>query len=71
MEGPKPKSHTIGPYEVESELGRGGMSVVYRAKQATLDRMVALKVMHESFGLDSDYADYRRPTRASGDRTCV
>lgn len=56
MEGPKPKSHTIGPYEVESELGRGGMSVVYRAKQATLDRMVALKVMHESFGLDSDYA---------------
>ena len=56
MEGPNPKSHTIGPYEVESELGRGGMSVVYRAKQATLDRMVALKVMHESFGLDSDYA---------------
>ena len=56
MEGPTPQSHTIGPYQVESELGRGGMSVVYRAKQATLDRMVALKVMHESFGLDSDYA---------------
>ena len=44
----------LGTYEVVSEIGAGGMGIVYRARDTTLDRDVALKVLPEAFTSDPD-----------------
>jgi len=44
----------LGPYEVVSLLGQGGMGEVYRARDATLKRDVALKVLPAAFLRDPE-----------------
>jgi serine/threonine-protein kinase len=39
----------IGPYELVEEIGRGGMAVVYRARQPRADRDVAVKVISPAY----------------------
>src|SRR5262247_3714868 len=44
----------LGPYEILSPLGAGGMGEVYRAKDPRLGREVAIKVLPASFSADAD-----------------
>jgi tetratricopeptide (TPR) repeat protein len=57
---------TVGRFEILSELGRGGMAVVYRARQTDLDRIVALKVLPPSLTHDSGYvARFRQEAKSA------
>jgi len=44
----------LGPYEIVTLLGAGGMGEVYRARDASLHREVAIKILPASFSQDSD-----------------
>ena len=45
----------IDPYEIQEILGRGGMGVVYRARDTKLDRDVAIKMMDIQFASDPNF----------------
>src|SRR5262249_538033 len=44
----------IGPYEITSQLGEGGMGVVFRARDTKLARDVAIKTLPDGFASDPD-----------------
>src|SRR5436190_16516627 len=44
----------LGPYEILSALGAGGMGEVYRARDTKLSRDVALKILPEAFAADPE-----------------
>ena len=54
----------LGPYRIESVIGRGGMGVVYLATHAGLDRKVALKLLAPDFADDEAFrARFLRESR--------
>src|SRR5262245_44031408 len=44
----------VGPYEIESAIGAGGMGEVYRARDTKLGRTVAIKVLPDALAVDPD-----------------
>jgi serine/threonine protein kinase/Tol biopolymer transport system component len=57
----------LGPYEILSAIGAGGMGEVYRAHDGRLNRDVALKVLPEAFAADPDrMVRFEREARVLG-----
>jgi serine/threonine protein kinase len=56
----------LGPYEIETAIGAGGMGEVYRARDTRLDRTVALKILPAQFAGDPTFRErFDREARLS------
>jgi len=57
----------IPGYKILEKVGVGGMGTVYKAKQLSMDRIVALKVLNEKYSSDREFVDrFIREARAAG-----
>ena len=59
--------HKLGKYQVAERLGRGGMAMVYKAYQPSVERVVAIKVLHRHLAADPDFIErFQREARLAG-----
>lgn len=57
---------TVPGFEIQSEIARGGMGIIYKARQHSLDRVVAIKCLPPHFAQDPNrLARFRREARAA------
>ena len=49
----------LGPYEIQSPLGAGGMGEVYRARDTRLDRTVAVKILPAHLSANPEAKQHR------------
>jgi serine/threonine protein kinase len=54
----------IDDFEIESRVGSGGMGIVYRARQVSLNRIVALKILGPALDSEEGKARFRREAQA-------
>lgn len=55
----------LGQFRIMEQIGRGGMGEVYKAEQPAMDRMVAIKILHEKLAARQDLVSrFRREARA-------
>src|SRR5262249_30940540 len=64
----------LGPYEIQSALGAGGMGEVYKARDTRLDRTVAIKILPDTLAADPQFRERfdreaKAISHASQDRT--
>jgi serine/threonine protein kinase len=61
---PLPSGIRLGPCEIVSAIGAGGMGEVYRARDTRLKRHVAINVLPEAFANDPDRDRYPSKKRS-------
>ena len=58
----------LGQYEITALLGKGGMATVYRARQTSMERDVAIKIINPDLAASNEFITRRVPSRFGGKR---
>lgn len=66
-EGDQSLGELLTKYDLDGRIGQGGMGIVYKARQRSMDRVVALKILAPKFGSMPNFIDqFIREARAAG-----